>query len=234
MSAIGLGEGWLYDLGFVDFAGSSIVHLTGAAGAVAAVMFLGPRIGKYTNGKVNAIPGHSIPLGALGVFILWFGWFGFNGGSTLAADPAAVPHVITTTLLAASGGVVSSALFTYFRYGRIDPSLTLNGALGGLVGITAGADGVSFTGSILIGFIAGVILVVGVQFIDQVLKLDDPVGALAVHGICGVWGRLQSGFSIHRAVSFTEEEPHSLAFKPSAFCRSRPGPSLPHTLSPRQ
>ena len=138
------GEGWLYDLGFVDFAGSSIVHLTGAAGAVAAVMFLGPRIGKYTNGKVNAIPGHSIPLGALGVFILWFGWFGFNGGSTLAADPAAVPHVITTTLLAASGGVVSSALFTYFRYGRIDPSLTLNGALGGLVGITAGADGVSF------------------------------------------------------------------------------------------
>jgi Amt family ammonium transporter len=187
------GEGWLYDLGFVDFAGSAIVHMTGAAGAVAAVIFLGPRIGKYANGKVNAIPGHSIPLGALGVFILWFGWFGFNGGSTLAADPAAVPHVITTTLLAASGGVVSSALFTYFRYGRIDPSLTLNGALGGLVGITAGADGVSFTGAILIGCIAGVILVVGVQFIDQVLKLDDPVGAIAVHGVCGVWGTLAVG-----------------------------------------
>ncbi|QHZ46186.1 ammonium transporter [Bacillus sp. NSP9.1] len=187
------GEGWLYDLGFIDFAGSAIVHLTGAAGALAAVIFLGPRIGKYANGTVNAIPGHSIPLGALGVFILWFGWFGFNGGSTLAADPAAVPHVITTTLLAASGGVVSSALFTYFRFGRIDPSLTLNGALAGLVGITAGTDGVSFTGSILIGLIAGVILVISVQFIDQVLKLDDPVGAIAVHGVCGIWGTLAVG-----------------------------------------
>lgn len=187
--------------------------MTGAAGAVAAVIFLGPRIGKYANGKVNAIPGHSIPLGALGVFILWFGWFGFNGGSTLAADPAAVPHVITTTLLAASGGVVSSALFTYFRYGRIDPSLTLNGALGGLVGITAGADGVSFTGAILIGCIAGVILVVGVQFIDQVLKLDDPVGAIAVHGVCGVWGTLAVGLFNTSSGLFTEEEPHSSAFK---------------------
>ncbi|MGY3718738.1 ammonium transporter [Sutcliffiella cohnii] len=187
------GDGWLASLGFTDFAGSTVVHLTGALGAIVAVKFLGARIGKYSKGKVNAIPGHNIPLGALGVFILWFGWFGFNGGSTLAADPSLIPHVITTTLLSASGGVIASAFYTQIKYKRIDASLTLNGALAGLVGITAGTGDVSPIGAIIIGLIAGIILVEGVQLLDKVLKLDDPVGAIAVHGICGVWGTLAVG-----------------------------------------
>lgn len=187
------GGGWLSELGFTDFAGSTVVHLTGALGAIVAVAFLGGRIGKYTNGKVNVIPGHNIPLGALGVFILWFGWFGFNGGSTLAADPELIPLVVTTTLLAASGGVIGSAFYSNLKYKRIDASLTLNGALGGLVGITAGTAAVSPIGAIVIGLIAGIILVEAVAFIDQKLKLDDPVGAIAVHGICGIWGTIAVG-----------------------------------------
>ncbi|WLR42914.1 ammonium transporter [Bacillus carboniphilus] len=186
-------DGWLSQLGFSDFAGSTVVHLTGALGAVAAVSFLGARIGKYSGDKVNVIPGHNIPLGALGVLILWFGWFGFNGGSSLAADPESVPHIIATTLLAGSAGVVSTALYTQFRYKRIDASLTLNGALGGLVGITAGCAEVSLAGAIIIGLIAGVILTEAVQFIDRTIKLDDPVGAIAVHGVCGIWGTLAVG-----------------------------------------
>jgi len=187
------GGGWISELGFVDFAGSTVVHLTGAIGAIITVLFLGARSGKYQNGKVNVIPGHNIPIGALGVFILWFGWFGFNGGSTLAADPSLVPMVIGTTLFSASAAIISSALYTLFRYNRIDPSLTLNGALGGLVGITAGTANVSLTGAIIIGLIAGVILVEGVTLLDSVLKIDDPVGAIAVHGICGIWGTLAVG-----------------------------------------
>jgi ammonium transporter, Amt family len=188
------GGGWLSELGFVDFAGSTVVHLSGAVAAFIAVLFLGPRIGKYTNSKVNVIPGHNIPIGALGVFILWFGWFGFNGGSTLAADPDLVPRVITATLLSASAAVLSSAFYTAFRFNRIDPSLTLNGALGGLVGITAGCANVSIGGSLIIGFIAGILLVEGVRFIEVKLKVDDPVGAIAVHGLCGIWGTLAIGF----------------------------------------
>ncbi|MGD6801559.1 ammonium transporter [Rossellomorea vietnamensis] len=188
------GGGWLSELGFVDFAGSTVVHLSGAVAAFIAVLFLGPRIGKYTNSKVNVIPGHNIPIGALGVFILWFGWFGFNGGSTLAADPDLVPRVITATLLSASAAVLSSAFYTAFRFNRIDPSLTLNGALGGLVGITAGCANVSIGGSLVIGFIAGILLVEGVRFIEVKLKVDDPVGAIAVHGLCGIWGTLAIGF----------------------------------------
>ncbi|WP_227395787.1 ammonium transporter [Jeotgalibacillus aurantiacus] len=187
------GGGWISELGFVDFAGSTVVHLTGAVGALFAVLFLGSRIGKYEGKKVNAIPGHSIPLGALGVFILWFGWFGFNGGSSLAADPTLVPIVISTTLLSASAGVISSALYSRIRFKKIDPSITLNGALGGLVGITAGTANVSLVGAIVIGLIAGVILVEGIRFIDVVLRADDPVGAVAVHGICGIWGTLAVG-----------------------------------------
>ncbi|MDX8361344.1 MULTISPECIES: ammonium transporter [Bacillaceae] len=186
--------GWLAELGFVDFAGSTVVHLTGALGAVVAVFFLGARIGKYSEGKVNVIPGHNIPLGALGVFILWFGWFGFNGGSTLAADPELIPHVVTTTLLSASCGVLASAFYTNLRYKRIDASLTLNGALAGLVGITAGTANVSLVGAIIIGLVSGIILVEAVQFIDRKLKLDDPVGAIAVHGVAGIWGTLAVGF----------------------------------------
>ncbi|MCM3616907.1 ammonium transporter [Sutcliffiella horikoshii] len=187
------GDGWLAELGFTDFAGSTVVHLTGALGAVVAVKFLGARLGKYSKGKVNVIAGHNIPLGALGVFILWFGWFGFNGGSTLAADPSLIPHVITTTLLSASGGVLASAFYTNIRFKRVDASLTLNGALAGLVGITAGTGDVSPFGAIIIGLIAGVLLVEAVTFIDRKVKLDDPVGAIAVHGVCGIWGTLAVG-----------------------------------------
>ena len=187
------GGGWISELGFVDFAGSSVVHLTGAVGAFIAVLFLGSRVGKYDGKTVNAIPGHNIPIGSLGVFILWFGWFGFNGGSSLAADPTLVPVVISTTLLSASGGVLSSALYTKIRFKKIDPSITLNGALGGLVGITAGTANVSFIGALIIGLIAGVILVEGIRFIDTVLRVDDPVGAITVHGVCGIWGTLAVG-----------------------------------------
>ncbi|PPA72362.1 ammonium transporter [Jeotgalibacillus proteolyticus] len=187
------GGGWIAELGFVDFAGSTVVHLTGAVGAFMVVLFLGARIGKYNGKEVNAIPGHNIPLGALGVFILWFGWFGFNGGSSLAADPSLIPSVISTTLLSASGGVAASALYSTIRFKKLDPSITLNGALGGLVGITAGTANVSLTGAIIIGLIAGVILVEGIRFIDVVLRVDDPVGAVAVHGVCGIWGTLAVG-----------------------------------------
>lgn len=187
------GDGWLTALGFVDFAGSTVVHLTGAVGALVAAAMIGPRIGKYAGKQVNVIPGHSIPLGALGVFILWLGWFGFNGASTLAADPSSVPGVIANTFLAASAGVLATALYTRFRYGHIDGSLTLNGALAGLVSITAGAANLSIVGAIIAGLVAGVILVEGVRFIEWVLKVDDPVGAVAVHGICGIWGTLAVG-----------------------------------------
>lgn len=188
------GQGWLTDLGFVDFAGSTVVHLTGAIAAFVAAAMIGPRLGKYDkNGRVNVITGHSIPLGALGVFLLWFGWFGFNGASTLAADPALVPSVIANTFFAAAAGVVATAFYTKFRYGHIDGSLTLNGALAGLVGITAGAANVSIIGSLVIGMIAAPLLVEGVRFLEWKLKVDDPVGAIAVHGICGIWGTLAVG-----------------------------------------
>ena len=187
------GDGWITALGFVDFAGSTVVHLTGAVGALVAATMIGPRLGKYAGKRVNVIPGHSIPLGALGVFILWLGWFGFNGASTLAADPELVPSVIANTFLSASAGVIATAFYTKFRYGHIDGSLTLNGALAGLVGITAGAANLSLVGSIIAGFVAGIILVEGVRFIEWKLKVDDPVGAVAVHGLCGIWGTLAVG-----------------------------------------
>lgn len=187
------GDGWITALGFIDFAGSTVVHLTGAVGALVAAVMIGPRLGKYEGARINVIPGHSIPLGALGVFILWLGWFGFNGASTLAADPELVPSVIANTFLSASGGVIATAFYTRFRYGHIDGSLTLNGALAGLVGITAGAASVSLPGAIVIGAIAGPLLVEGVRFIEWKLKVDDPVGAVAVHGLCGIWGTLAVG-----------------------------------------
>lgn len=187
------GDGWLTALGFIDFAGSTVVHLTGAVGALVAAAIIGPRLGKYDGKVVNVIPGHSIPLGALGVFILWLGWFGFNGASTLAADPSLVPSVIACTFMSASAGVISTAFYTKFRYGHMDGSLTLNGALAGLVGITAGAANLSIVGAIVTGLVAGVILVEGVRFIEWKLKVDDPVGAVAVHGLCGIWGTLAVG-----------------------------------------
>ena len=188
------GDGWLTRLGFSDFAGSTVVHLTGAVGALTVVLFLGARKGKYSGGKVNVIPGHNIPIGALGVFILWLGWFGFNGGSTLAADPSLVPMVVGTTLLSTAGALISSAAYSKLRFNRIDASLSLNGVLAGLVGITAGTAEISLGGSIIVGLISGVILVEGITFLDTKLKIDDPVGAISVHGICGIWGTLAIGF----------------------------------------
>ena len=187
------GGGWLSQIGFIDFAGSTVVHLTGAVAAFIAAWKLGPRIGKYSGKTVNTIPGHSLPLGALGVFILWLGWFGFNGGSTLAADPALVPPVIANTLLAASAGIIATAGYTRIRYGRIDASLTMNGALAGLVGITAGAANVSLVGAIFIGLIAGVIMTEAIRLLDSKIRIDDPVGAVSVHGIAGIWGTLAIG-----------------------------------------
>lgn len=188
------GGGWLAQLGFIDFAGSTVVHLTGATAAFITAWKLGPRLGKYSGRTINSIPGHNLPLGALGVFILWLGWFGFNGGSTLAADPALVPSVILNTLLAASAAVLATAAYTRFRYGRIDPSLTLNGALAGLVGITAGAANVSSGSAIVIGLLAGLIMTEAVRLLDSKIRVDDPVGAIAVHGVAGIWGTVALGF----------------------------------------
>lgn len=189
------GQGWLGDLGFIDFAGSGVVHMTGGFAALAGVLAIGPRIGKYTeDGKPRAIPGHSIVLGALGVFILWFGWYGFNGGSTLAAVGADFASVAVTTTLAAAAGAVAAMItgWTYPVYGKPDPGLTLNGALAGLVGITAGTHTVSNLGAVVIGLVAGVIVVLGIVMFERA-KIDDPVGAISVHGIAGVWGVLAVG-----------------------------------------
>lgn len=187
------GGGFLDSWGFYDFAGSTLVHSVGGWAALVAVALLGARIGKFTKeGKPNAIPGHNIPLAAAGVLILWLGWFGFNGGSVLSADPELTSLTLVTTCLAAAAGGVSSAIFSNFLYKNYDLTMFMNGVLGGLVGITAGADQMGPTDAILIGIIAGVIIVLGVAFIDRI-KLDDPVGAIAVHLICGVWGTLAVG-----------------------------------------
>lgn len=190
------GGGWLNELGFIDFAGSTIVHSVGGWIGLTGAAVLGPRLGKYVNGKAKAIPGHNLALGALGVFILWFGWFGFNPGSELAAtegSTSAIAKVALTTNLSAAAGAVASMLTAWARYKRPTLSLSLNGALAGLVAITAGCAAVSPLGALLIGAIAGVMLVFSVEFIDQVLKIDDPVGAISVHGVCGAVGTLLVG-----------------------------------------
>ena len=191
------GGGWLDQLGFLDFAGSTLVHSVGAWVGLAGAIMLGPRTGKYVNGKAKAIPGHNLTFAALGVFILWFGWFGFNPGSQLGAagseNTLAIAHIVLTTNLAAAGGAVSALLISWWRYKRPALSLALNGALGGLVAITAGCDIVSPGGALIIGLAAGVILVFSVEFIDQKLKIDDPVGAVSVHGINGAFGTLAVG-----------------------------------------
>lgn len=192
------GGGWLSQLGFHDFAGSTAVHMVGGVAAFVGAAILGPRIGKYgKDGKAKAIPGHSLTLGALGVFILWFGWFGFNPGSTLSvADDAAmmsVGNIFVTTNLAAAAGATITMIITWIRYKKPDVSMTLNGTLAGLVAITAGCDLVSPTGAVLIGTVAGFIVVFGVEFIEHKLKVDDPVGAVAVHGLCGAGGTIMVG-----------------------------------------
>jgi Amt family ammonium transporter len=188
LSTLGGDEG-----GFYDFAGSTLVHSVGGWGALVAIWLLGARIGKFgEGGKPNAIPGHNIPLAAAGVLILWLGWFGFNGGSVLSADPALTSLVLTTTSLAAAAGGVSAFVISSLAYKNFDLTMFLNGILGGLVGITAGADLMTPNEAVLIGTIAGGVIVGGVALIDR-LRLDDPVGAVTVHLICGIWGTLAVG-----------------------------------------
>ncbi len=177
---------------FYDFAGSTLVHSVGGWAALAGVILIGARKGKYVDGKIRPIPGHSMPLATVGVFLLWFGWYGFNGGSVLSADPGTLSLVFVTTSLAAAAGAIG-ALFTSLVVIRSnDLSMVLNGILGGLVGITAGADQMGVTDAILIGFLAGIIVVIAVVTIDR-LRLDDPVGAISVHLVCGIWGTLAVG-----------------------------------------
>ena len=188
-------NGWLALRGFNDFAGSAAVHAMGGFSALAAAIVLGPRIGKYRkNGEVNAIPGHNLPLAAIGAFILWFGWFGFNPGSTLGAvgNWELIGTVATNTFLASAAGGISTMFYTYFRYGQIDITMTINGVLAGLVAITAGCNVVGPNSAIIIGLIAGILVDIAVLYIDK-LKIDDPVGAIAVHGVNGFFGAIAVG-----------------------------------------
>ena len=192
------GGGWLSQLGFRDFAGSTAVHLVGGVAAFVGAAMLGPRIGKYgKDGKPKAIPGHSLTLGALGVFILWFGWFGFNPGSTLSAsgdNVFAIGNIFMTTNLAAATSTVTTLIITWFRYKKPDVSMTLNGSLAGLVAITAGCAYVDPVGAFFIGVIAGFAVVFGIELLEKVLKIDDPVGAVGVHAVNGALGTLLVGF----------------------------------------
>jgi len=189
--------GWLAERGFHDFAGSTVVHSVGAWSALVGAYVLGPRRGKYLrkNGEVSvkAIPGHNMPLAALGVFLLWFGWYGFNAGSTLSGTDPTIAHVAVTTTLAASAGAIGAMSASWAGFGKPDLSMSLNGALAGLVGITAGTWVVNPPGSLIIGLVSGVLVVLAVEFIDKVLHIDDPVGAVSVHGVCGAWGTLAVG-----------------------------------------
>lgn len=187
------GGGWLASMGFHDFAGSTAVHMVGGICALIGAKILGPRLGKYdSDGTPKAIPGHNIPMGALGVFILWFCWFGFNCGSTTAASTS-LGDIAMTTNLAAASATLATLAFTWIKYGKPDVSMTLNGALAGLVAITAGCDTVSNYSAIAIGLIAGIFVVLVIEFVDKVLKIDDPVGAIGVHGSCGLLGTVLTG-----------------------------------------
>lgn len=187
------GGGFLSELGFHDFAGSAAVHMVGGLCALVGAKILGPRIGKYgKDGKARAIPGHNLPIAALGVFILWFCWFGFNCGSTTAAATS-LGHIAMTTNLAAAAATLLAMIVTWVRYGKPDVSMTFNGSLAGLVAITAGCDVVNEWEAILIGAVAGILVVFSVEFFDQVVKIDDPVGAISVHGVCGAAGTILTG-----------------------------------------
>jgi len=183
------GAGWLDAKGFYDFAGSTLVHSVGGWGALAGAILLGPRLGKYTSKGIKPIPGHSMPLATIGVFLLWFGWFGFNGGSVLSGDPGLVSLVFVTTSIAAAAGGIGAFLISKLVYGSFDLGMVINGVLGGLVGITASADGVSVLSALIIGLIAGAIIPLSVSFFDKI-KIDDPVGATSVHLVCGIWGTI--------------------------------------------
>ena len=188
--------GWLAKLGYVDFAGSSVIHMVGGIASVIGAAMLGPRIGKYTKGKdgkvvVNAFPGHSLTLGALGCFILWFAWYGFNGAA--ASDPTQLAQILGTTTIAPAVATFACMLFTWIKNGAPDVSMCLNASLAGLVGITAGCANVDAVGATIIGLVDGILVVIAVEFIDQKLKIDDPVGAVAVHGCNGLWGTVAVG-----------------------------------------
>lgn len=192
------GGGWLSEMGFHDFAGSAVVHTCGGSIALAGAIVLGPRLGKYSrDGRSLAIPGHNLALGALGVFILWMGWFGFNPGSQLAADgtvnATAISHVFCTTNMAAATAGITTLFFTWMLYGKPSLSLVCNGILAGLVGITAGCDLVSMPGAALIGIFCGLAMTGSVTLFDHIFRIDDPVGAISVHGICGILGTLGVG-----------------------------------------
>ena len=196
------GAGWLDQLGFYDFAGSTLVHSVGGWAALVGAILVGSRIGKYgQNGRIKPILGHNMPLATIGVFLLWFGWYGFNGGSVLSADPGGVSLVFVTTTLAAAAGIIGAMITSWYVSKKPDLSMILNGSLAGLVSITAGADVISPMNSVLVGFIAGVIVVLSVIQLDK-LKIDDPVGAISVHLVCGIWGTLAVGvFSAEHSLS---------------------------------
>ncbi|MGM0500016.1 MAG: ammonium transporter [Bacillota bacterium] len=187
------GGGWLAGMGIIDFAGSTVVHSVGGWAALAGAIVLGPRIGKYNeDGTANALPGHNLLMAALGVFILWFGWFGFNPGSTVAGTDLSIASIAVTTNLAAAAGAVMAMIVSWIKYGKADVSMTLNGALAGLVGITAGTANVGNLSAVIIGALAGMIVIYSVEFFDK-LQIDDPVGAVSVHGVCGAFGTLAVG-----------------------------------------
>ncbi|MBN2442064.1 MAG: ammonium transporter, partial [Spirochaetales bacterium] len=197
------GGGWLSQLGFMDFAGSTVVHSVGGWAGLVGAIILGPRAGKYIkgNGKttVKAIPGHNIPLASLGVFILWFGWFGFNPGSTVAGTAPSIAFIAVNTSLAAAAAAITAMFTSWIRFKKPDPGMTLNGALAGLVAITAGCAFVSPLSAIIIGLLAGILVVLAVEFFDKVLHIDDPVGAVSVHGICGTFGTIVTGLFAQEA-----------------------------------
>lgn len=194
------GGGWLADMGIRDFAGSTVVHSVGGWAALAGAILVGPRLGKYgKDGSVNVISPHNMPLATLGVFILWFGWYGFNPGSTLLAI-GGVAHVAVTTTLAAAAGAIAAMILSWIKFKKPDLSMSLNGALAGLVGITAPCASVSTTSAVLIGLIAGILVVYSILFFERKLKIDDPVGAISVHGICGAWGTLAIGLFGQQAI----------------------------------
>jgi Amt family ammonium transporter len=210
------GEGWLDAMGFYDFAGSTVVHGFGGFAALGVVLILGPRLGKYLpGGKLRPIPGHNLPLAAIGVFLLWFGWFGFNGGSVLSADPTYLGLVFTTTALSASAGAVGALFCSWLLLKKPDLTMALNGILAGLVGITAGADAVSPWASVIIGLIAGIIVVFSIIFFDRI-KIDDPVGAISVHGVLGIYGTIIISF-FNEEISFLVQTIGAFAVCATAF-----------------
>ena len=201
------GGGWLstFGDGFIDFAGSTVVHSVGGWAALAGAIVVGPRLGKFTSsGKPRAIPGHSVTLVALGVFILWFGWFGFNAGSTVSGNDVSIAIIAVTTNLAAAAGGVGAMVLGYVLWKHYDASLALNGVIGGLVAITAGTANVSPLSAVIIGLIGGVVVVGGVLLLERVLKIDDPVGAVSVHGFAGAWGTLAVGLFAESAFGGTD------------------------------